>query len=842
MISEILSVEPFLWSCLWQSTIFLIAGLLGSFFLRHHSARAHRVLFLAMIAAVVVPATSILVKHYELGIFTVEPAVIQPPIENHAVHKATGIISNEAIKPALAQINQDLPSPMTASGVAKFPWRSALFCAWIAASLILATRLFVTFTLGIRLLHQALPFDNNKIKQALDQAKTKLDINKQVQIYSCRCVRSPVIWCWGRKPALLIPSAIDKSEGVDWVGVLCHELAHHKRRDYVFGLLAEFTVCILPWHPLLWLAKSRLISLSEQACDDWVIASGQSGTDYAESLLNLIPEGKMAFMPAVVSSKKGLVGRIHRILKDRCGNPRTGAAWALAACIVATCFAIGVAFAQNRPADKETAKDKQAEFGQERIICFPKDQSMGMLYVLDWDKLDTSSYSEWEPLCEATGNVTIPTGKALRLELNKDAGDDLSSLSALKPNDLQILMCHRVEILDDELIHLSGLTGLQELHLSSTEILGTGLKYLTKLKLLRELNIGNTHVGDKELAYLANLPSPDHLNLFATPTSDAGMEHVGKIKSLTTLSLSRGVGDEGLEHLADLTQMKDMSLFYTQVSDEGLVHLKQMSQLKKLNLFGTRVTDKGFVHVKGLKNLESLGFNFYVSDIGLEYLSQLDFLKSLKIDGDSVTDKGLAKLAKMKSLEGLSVGGEENHDEIIGKLADLPGLKNLELTFGLTDKGFARLKDIKSLQSLELYESNITGKAMMALTELPFLRELSIREMNLSDEEHWISLGKLVSLESLDLRSTPSRITDANISHLSNMHSLKVLKISSVLADKRNVVDDMDVTDEGLMHLSKLQALEHLSLTGAKKITDEGLQQLSKIKGLKRLDLQACGG
>jgi len=72
--------------------------------------------------------------------------------------------------------------------------------------------------------------------------------------------------------------------------------------------------------PLLWWAKFRLIALSEQACDDWVVATGQSGADYAESLLDLTPEGQMAFIPAVVSTRKGLPDRVRRILKDHCGN------------------------------------------------------------------------------------------------------------------------------------------------------------------------------------------------------------------------------------------------------------------------------------------------------------------------------------------------------------------------------------------------------------------------------------------------------------------------------------------------------------------------------------------
>jgi beta-lactamase regulating signal transducer with metallopeptidase domain len=348
MTGEIFSAESFVWSCLWQSTIFLVTGLSGGFLLRRRSARAHRLLFLAMMAAIIVPAASIFVKHYDLGMFTAKPPVIQPMSESHVIHETTGIISSNVTKSSPAPINRDSHPIMTGSNTVEFPWRSALLYVWIAASLILVVRLIVTFVLGVRLLRRAVPLDCDKIKQAIDQAKTKLGIRKQVKIYTNAKIHSPVIWCWKRTPILLVPRANGLPD-IDWTGILCHELAHYKRRDHIIGLLAELMVCLLPWQLLLWLAKSRLISLSEQACDDWVVASGQSGTDYAESLLNLIPEGQMAFVPAVVTSKKGLPDRVRRILKDSCGNPRAGTAWALTSSVIAICLAVGIAFAQTKP-------------------------------------------------------------------------------------------------------------------------------------------------------------------------------------------------------------------------------------------------------------------------------------------------------------------------------------------------------------------------------------------------------------------------------------------------------------------------------------------------------------
>jgi len=354
MIREIFLRDSLLWSCVWQSTIFIVVGLVGSFILRHRSSRAHQVLFLAMIAAVIVPIMSILVKHYELGVFVSEPVIIQSQPEDLGIasdYGAPGIISAENIEHKPGPIKEILPSATAGSESTKFPLRLVMLYGWIAASLILATRLLVTFVLGVRLLGRALPLDRQKIEQALHLARAKLGIEKNVDARSSRNVRSPVIWCWRHRPVLLVPSAAGRLEnGVDWAGVLCHELAHWKRRDHISGLLAELVVCILPWHPLLWWAKSRLIRLSEQACDDWVVATGQPGTDYAESLLDLTPGGQMAFVPAVVSSKRGLAGRIRRILQDNCGNPRTGALWALAVSIVTLCLVVGIAFAQTRPA------------------------------------------------------------------------------------------------------------------------------------------------------------------------------------------------------------------------------------------------------------------------------------------------------------------------------------------------------------------------------------------------------------------------------------------------------------------------------------------------------------
>jgi len=393
-----------LWSCVWQSMLLVAVGLVGSFILRHRSARAYQVLFLSMIAAVIVPILSILVKHYELGLFVTEPVIIQSQPEDGAAvgnYGASGIILIEDTEHKPGPIEENSALATTGPQSTRFPWGSVMLCGWIAASLILAARLLVTFVLGVRLLGRAVPLSCKRIEEAAHLARAKLGIDKDVKVYNSDSVRSPVIWCWRRRPVLLVPSAAGRFDNrIDWAGVLSHELAHYKRRDHISGLLAELAICALPWNPLLWWAKSWLVSLSEQACDDWVVAIGQSGTDYAESLLDLTPQGQMAFVPTVVRSKKGLVGRVQRILQDNCGNPRPGAAWALAVSIMATCFAIGVAFAQTRPAVKAKSANTGEALTESRAESATRLKRLGLLlsmYAADHEGKFPNDLFELEP-------------------------------------------------------------------------------------------------------------------------------------------------------------------------------------------------------------------------------------------------------------------------------------------------------------------------------------------------------------------------------------------------------------------------------------------------------------
>jgi beta-lactamase regulating signal transducer with metallopeptidase domain len=443
MTTQLLSENAFLFQCIWQSSICLGFGLAGSYLLRRRPARAHQLLLLAIIAAVIVPVMSTLVRHYNWGLF-LAPAPSAAPLENMDEFNYAQPEEVAAVESAHTRLSTFEKSAVpSAAERIRIPWLAILTAGWIGATTILLARLLVTFALGVRLLRQAEPVQRNDIQQGMSLAKAKLGVDPPVRILSAEKVGTPLIWCWASQPILLVPRATARTgDKLDWTSVVCHELAHYKRRDHIAGLLAELAVCIFPWNVLLWLAKSRLVRLSEQACDDWVLASGRKADDYAESLLDLLPQKLMAFAPAVVSSKNGLAARIRRILQEKCPNPRTGVLWALAVTIIATCLAITAAFAQTRPA-KDHNSDDAAETTREDI---PRQVCQGMLFeearrLIAKDRLpvlhkmleDRAYASCWHNVARLIGYVSNDTNSVpvLLRYFERDEGRKFDSIDSL---------------------------------------------------------------------------------------------------------------------------------------------------------------------------------------------------------------------------------------------------------------------------------------------------------------------------------------------------------------------------------------------------------------------------
>jgi len=120
----------------------------------------------------------------------------------------------------------------------------------------------------------------------------------------------PVEFAGNQVPAVngVLRSRICLPEGIDQLlteselnAVLLHEVTHAKRRDNLIRLVHEVGLCLLWFHPLMWIAGSRLTLYREFSCDERVIERAQ-GPDLISALAKLTSWDTAPLLQASASS------------------------------------------------------------------------------------------------------------------------------------------------------------------------------------------------------------------------------------------------------------------------------------------------------------------------------------------------------------------------------------------------------------------------------------------------------------------------------------------------------------------------------------------------------------
>jgi beta-lactamase regulating signal transducer with metallopeptidase domain len=113
--------------------------------------------------------------------------------------------------------------------------------------------------------------------------------------------RAPAV-CGIFKPCILLPIGIDRLLNQrEFDAVLLHELAHARRHDNLIRLLYELSLCVLWFHPLIWLAGARMALYRELSCDESVIQRAH-GRELVSALAKLaLPERGLPLQAAASS-------------------------------------------------------------------------------------------------------------------------------------------------------------------------------------------------------------------------------------------------------------------------------------------------------------------------------------------------------------------------------------------------------------------------------------------------------------------------------------------------------------------------------------------------------------
>jgi TonB family protein len=130
-------------------------------------------------------------------------------------------------------------------------------------------------------------------------------------------VSGPVTFGW-RRPVVLLPAQFPELDRRMQDAILCHELLHVERNDWLFTLAEELVRAVFWFHPAIWWLLGEIQLAREQAVDREVIERTHSRDEYVDALLAIAGHSTHADLaPAPLFLKKRhLKQRVVSILKE----------------------------------------------------------------------------------------------------------------------------------------------------------------------------------------------------------------------------------------------------------------------------------------------------------------------------------------------------------------------------------------------------------------------------------------------------------------------------------------------------------------------------------------------
>lgn len=219
-----------------------------------------------------------------------------------------------------------------------------LALVWAGGSVVLLLR-FVLHRLRIaRVATSAEPVDDGRLAELLAEAGRRVGVQRRVRLAFTDGAASPILVGWLRPVVLLAPEAGEWPED-RLLAVLCHELGHVQRGDYLWMVVGEIVRAFYWMNPLVFVGLREARGEQDKACDAVALRAGFPCTAYARHLVEVARCVRArAVSPAALSfgRRSDLSDRIGVLLDRReateVGRPRLHrvAVLATSAILVAT--------------------------------------------------------------------------------------------------------------------------------------------------------------------------------------------------------------------------------------------------------------------------------------------------------------------------------------------------------------------------------------------------------------------------------------------------------------------------------------------------------------------------
>ncbi len=206
---------------------------------------------------------------------------------------------------------------MTAKRI--IPWKSFLVTVWMAGAWILLAVYLKRLLDYSRIVRKAKNVDQKERIECLEHWKSLYRIRRPVRLLTSDEFLSPFTIGIFR-PVVYLPKSVAETANDSLAeAVISHELAHVRCYDALWMKLQNLVQIVYFFHPVAWIAGSRVQLLRECLCDSLVISKRKLSTEtYGLGLLsvlkwNVFGTDEIAILPGFGSPRRKVMRRILNI-------------------------------------------------------------------------------------------------------------------------------------------------------------------------------------------------------------------------------------------------------------------------------------------------------------------------------------------------------------------------------------------------------------------------------------------------------------------------------------------------------------------------------------------------
>lgn len=249
-------------------------------------------------------------------------------------------------------------SSTTAAGPVRWQitlnWTALIIPVWLGGVAIVLMLLAVGLARIAWLNRVNAPVTDEAWLLLVEELSLELGLTRHVRLLQADGPAMPMTW-GVRRPAILLPAEADAWTAERRRDVLLHELAHVKRHDFLIQLIARVACAFYWFHPLVWLAATRLREERERACDDHVLRAGATPSVYATHLLEIargLRAARATSLASVAMARPAqLATRLLDVLDTRRSRETLSARAAAPAWVAAVAIVVPLAAAAPRVAE-----------------------------------------------------------------------------------------------------------------------------------------------------------------------------------------------------------------------------------------------------------------------------------------------------------------------------------------------------------------------------------------------------------------------------------------------------------------------------------------------------------